>query len=291
MNIKSPLTLFTVATFLALPLQSQAQDVPTVTMKQAVPAVGAKWTVKDNLEMNMDIAVDLNGKTVQTLKNKSTEAKEWSVEVLAVSKTQITKIKVAFKDVVENETGPEGNQKTPSPVSNKSFIVEKTGDTAKVTDAAGKAVSAELSAAVLEEVDDLFEDENKVQKLLPKRALKLGETFKVKPEDAKEFFGDSNMKKASLSLTLKETRVVDKVLCAVFTLAMEGNSGPNEMPQVGMKVKGELILEIGTSWIKKMTMKGPMTMTGSEKQPDGSMMTMKGGGIISGVKTATHNKK
>lgn len=292
MKMKKLLSFLSLAAFVALPLQSHAQDAPTITMKQVVPAVGSKWTVKDNLNIKMDIEVAMNGKTVQSMKNKSTEAKEFSVEVLAVSKTRITKVKVTFKDVTKNETGPEGEKKDSSPVSNKTFIIEKTGETAKVTDEAGKAVSDELSEAVGEEVDDVFkEDQGNVQKLLPKRALKLGETFKVKPEAAKEFFGDSNMKEAKLTLTLKETRVVDKVLCAVFSLTMKGSSGPNEVPQVGMKVTGELILEIATSWPRKMTMKGPMTMSGSEKQPDGSVVSFKGGGAISGLKTAVHSKK
>ncbi|MDF1667254.1 MAG: hypothetical protein P1V97_36250, partial [Planctomycetota bacterium] len=292
MKMNKLLSVLSLAAFVALPLQSHAQDIPTVTMKQTVPAVGSKWTVKDTLDIKMDIEVAMNGKTVQSMKQKSKESKEWTIEVLAVSKTQVTKIKVAFKDVVENETGPDGAQKSVSPISNKTLIVEKTDDKAKVTDEAGKAVSDEIAAAASAEVDDVFkEDQGNVQKLLPKRALKLGETFKVKPEAAKEFFGDSDMKDAKLTLTLKETRIVDKVLCAVFVIAMEGGSGPKEVPQMSMKATGELILEVATSWPRKMTMAGPMTMKGTEKQADGSVISFKGAGSIAGNKTAVHSKK
>lgn len=286
------LTALPLALLLAFPAQGWAQDAPTVTLKQEVPKVGTKWTSKDELKMSLDIDVSMNGKKIQAMNNKSHEKKEWTIEVLAVSKTRVTKVKVSFKDVVATEKGPEGAKEEKAPFANKTYVVDKSGEKASVKDAAGKDVAAELTAAIMEELEDVFkEDRGNVKKLFPARALKLGETIKVKPEVAKEVFGDEDMKEAKLTLTLKETRVVDGVLCAVFSMNMKAGSGPKEVPQMGMEVKGELILEVATSWPRSMSMSGPMTMSGTEKQPDGSVIGFKGGGKISGTKSSVYSKK
>lgn len=255
---------------LTLPSVSTAQD---ITFKKKVPAVGDSRTTTEHSSSVNNIEVSQNGQVIQKLKQTGKETKVDTITVLAKVDGKITKIKVHVKSNEVTQDVGTGAQTKENPLKGKTFILEKKGDSHVVTDEAGKKLSEDLTKiAYIQYGDDLGDFKNEFKKIIPDRAIKMGETIKVSDKLAQSFFNSkkekSPLKVESFTLTLEEKKTVNGVDLAVFDMSVKFSGAPAPGAKITVAMTGPLHLGINDCYPYLMDLKGKMDMAGSQQGLD-----------------------
>jgi hypothetical protein len=268
--------------WLALLLQSAAPYVPargdtppfeadeqrTITFSSKLPAVGAKYSAKE--DMATALTITAGG---QTSSMEGTEACERRTEILAVKDGVSTKLRVLYARH-EKAVRISGKDKVDtSPVAGKTYVVERKGDDLVVTDANGRSVSSDEAARVKSDHESLGKPEE-VSKALRSKPRKVGERL----DDVAQVLADRFKQRSAMpgrDMAVDEAKLllsgVEKIGGfdhAVLDLSLK-MSGKAEGSKLEMSLGGKVFVRIDEASFGEVDLRGPIAMTSAE-------MTLKG---------------
>ena len=122
--------------------------------------------------------------------------------------------------------------------------------------------------------------------------MKIGETITIKGEEALKLFGDAQngITDATLSLTLKGAKDHEGTKCGEFAITMAMKGKPQGGPALDATLKGTMLVETATSWPRKMSVTGPLKMSGTNDSPQGKI-GFTGDGTMTMDMAAKYSKK
>jgi hypothetical protein len=281
-----------------------AQDsIPTsVVFKKVRRGVGDIRHKTEAMGMKNELKITEKGQVLQTINQKVAKNKESKIEVLAVDKDEVTKIKVTCRKKEEKSDVGKGRQDKKSPLTGMTFILEKKDDKVIVTDGAGKKLKTQFieDEARAAYTKALGPDKSKFQIVIPDRPIKIGETIDIPKKVANKFFEDDEANEKTtvekFTLTLKSTKKFPMFLgdnngplVAVFDMAVKFVGEPQKGMKVTMDMKGVAVIGINNCWTYLIDIKGPMTMTGSQ-QNGKRKFDLAGRGLMGMKKSAVYSK-
>ena len=272
---------------LSLPTFCLAQE---VTIKKSQPKVGDVLGTTEHSSSANDIKLFQKGKLIQTLKQKAEELRSDTITILACDGDKIRKLKVHVKKNEKKQSVGVGPDSKKSLLVGKTFILEKKGETIVATDESGKKLADDMAKeARYEYADELGEYKNEFNKIIPDRALKVGETIKVPEKMAQSFFNSkqekSPLKVTHFTLTLKGTKKVNNVDVAIFDILVKFSGSPAAGSKVSVEMKGPLHIGVNNCYPYLMNISGTMTIEGKEQGLD-----IKGAGQNKLKKTGSYTK-
>jgi hypothetical protein len=153
----------------------------------------------------------------------------------------------------------------PQPVEGKTYRCRRAdGDNPAliVTDADGKTPPSAEYEIVAENMETVGRT-NPLADFLANRPVAVGETLELPLEAADRLFnlGERFGAVKRFELTLRDTRVIEGVMCAVFTASIEAAS--NDSSQMRLQVEGPLVVQIDTCRAVRAELSGPLALSES----------------------------
>jgi hypothetical protein len=158
-----------------------------------------------------------------------------------------------------------------SPVSGKTYIVERKGDKVVVTKADGKAVSPEEERQLIKNYRRLGKPDE-ITKALKSKPRKVGERLDDVAKAMADQFSERSdpREKATIQetkLVFSEVKKIDGVEHAVLDLTIKMTAEPASDGKLTMDFKGKVLVRIEEASYGEITMAGPIKITG---QADGT---------------------
>ena len=165
-----------------------AADDDTVTFKDYKAKVGERTRSTEEERATTRTVIVRDGKREDKVEKKS-KVVIYVSEVLAVKAGEKKPTRVQRTYEKAEETGEDGTEKMP--LHGKTVVIEKKGDKYAFTDADGKRLP-EAAEAVLKKEFEKKTTDDAFDKLIPRRPLKSGETWKLELDDiVKEMTNDT----------------------------------------------------------------------------------------------------
>lgn len=269
-----------------LPALAAAQEVKIV---EKAPAVGTVVSVQKTTSMQMKLDIKFGDQAQKkSAQEDSKEVFEYTIQ--EVNAKAPTKVRVTYKSIDktkrEDQNPPE---KETFGVVGKTYTVSFTDGALKIVDAQGQEPPVQDLEHIRKDFKSLGEADSFL-KILPQRALKVGEKFDLTKELAQELFGGEEKSTEGMDLsqstvTLKAIKKVNGVDAAVFDLAMniKGEQGPLRLT---MNLKGEVVVTVQGGHLIQAALQGPLEMNGG----DGGPAVFKGSGKMSFGTTQSYKK-
>lgn len=263
--------------------QDGAGAEPRLRFGSRSAAVGDLSIEQSREALDLKAAYTVDGKVVREIDQKTLKVSDLRIEVLAVAGDNIQKLRVAFKKIVLQGRARGGAPVTEDGLSGRTFIVTQTGPRLRVVEEKGKemAVTREDGEWVRSEVRSLFRDEGRRFGLaVPPRGLRFGERVEVSKALASRLLdlGDAAFAIDKVSLTLKRRERIAGVACGVFAVAIAGRSR-GSVPEQVLKLRGEVAIEVATGRQRRLKLKGPIELSGSQQDGAGTI-AVKGRGSM-----------
>ncbi|MCA9322341.1 MAG: hypothetical protein KDB53_16485 [Planctomycetes bacterium] len=253
-----------------------AQEAATKAMRFTwkCPQKGDALGSHETGHIALDIDVSMDGQILdQSQQTQEIENKKRS-EILAAEATKVTKVKVSYDQIVHDIEGQGSLAEDAAAILGKSFVVDFSGEAPSVSNEAGEAASEAQKKLVLEREsqDGAYTGWGPdFRKILPDRPIAIGETFTVTGADAAGFLPgrdadfDPSESKLSVEMTLVDTKKMLGTECGVFDVAivMSGVTSQDDAMTVELKPKGQFLLGTSNMWVYKMTMEGPIKVSGT----------------------------
>lgn len=248
-------------------------DTQSVTFKSKAAAVGDKYTSTDDMLMAMTVGAGGNSINVEVH-----ETEERKTEVVAVSDGLAKKIRVKYASH-KKETRAQGKSKTDaSPVSGKSYLVERKGEALVVTGVDGKPVSPAEEEHVAKSYKRLGKPDE-ITRTLKSKPRKVGE----KLDDVAQALADQFKERSSETgekATIQETKLVftevkkiDGVEHAVLDLTLKMGTENAKGVKLSMDLKGKVLVRVEEAAHGEINMSGPIKVAGSAQ--GGGTVTLK----------------
>ena len=244
-----------------------------VTIKRASPKIGESRLTTDKSGMNAKFAITQNGKK-RDVKQVVHELSTTKVTILAKTGDKVTQLKIHVKKDVEKQDIDGKEQEEKSPLSGKTFILEKKAGKVHVTDEAGKKVDDRTAGLVAGKYGHEFDEfDDKFGLILPKRSLKVGETITIDKKLASRFFsdaaGEDPMNVESFTLKLIGAKKINGATVAVFEMHFKGGGKAGPTMTLDLNLKGAAHIDVDTGYPHLMSFKGSAIM--NDKNPQMSM--------------------
>lgn len=251
--------------------------------KKALP-VGQKIKETEKMQMNMSMTVDMSalGGKPETTKISNQESMVRQSEVLALNKDAPTKLKVTYSEKHEIAVEEGKEKKTTSPVSGKSYLVERKGDQVVVTGADGAKVSDEELAVVQADHKELGQPDT-VSSSLHGKTIKPGDEVpglaaviesELTQGAAEEVGADAKVSGVQVKFREQKNGVGLFDVAVIFTQA----EGPMT---IRMDLKGTLGVRTADTQPAELTLKGPVAIDLGEPDPSAPPMKITGSGDMS----------
>lgn len=222
-------------------------------------------TFQTGMKMNIDIS--MGGQKAQSMTVTQSEDTAWNGEM-----TSATAARVNFTKSTETAMNPfSGAEETKEkPVHGKSYQATFEAGEHKITDAAGKPVSATESEDVAGVVRGSIFDSG-IAAVFDGGSVEVGKEITLPNEVARRLLNlskDEGIDLKECKLTLKETRESGGTTCGAFVAAvtMESAAAPGMPGKLSMEMNGDLLVCTKTSRVVSMQLKGPVSMNGSQDQ-------------------------
>jgi len=284
------------------PLAAQAESAAKSELlhfKRSEWKKGDAITSKLDVDGKLTVAMTVKGEVVQQFDQVDHEVTRKKRVVLAVGDDGPTKISVHYDEVVEVQQMAgvdDPDAPGPSPLANKSFVIEKGEKGVKVTDDDGAVVGEDLAALVREK--ELSHDESlehgfdRIAALVSDRDRKIGEKIEIPGDVALEIAGGGeDLKDARMRLRLAEVRDVDGAKCAVFAteLKLSGTAGADEY-KTSIALEGEILIRIDGARFVGAELAGRITVDGAVST-DETTVTVAGEGPLKIVESAAYARE
>lgn len=231
--------------------------------------VGAVVIESDTTVMDMTITVTAlqgreAGKEV-TVQQGSTTGSLRRVEVLAVSASGPTKVKVTYQAATSTERNDGASTPSTPKVAGKTYLVEAKGGVTRVVSDTGAAVSEEEEKLVKEDFSDLG-DTDSLQQALPELPIKVGaRVASLAQYLAKKSTKDKsgNVKVANATATLAAVRDVGGVEAGVFDITLDAVM-TRSTSVLSFKMKAQVEVRMDTGLPLSVVITAPVKVTANK---------------------------
>lgn len=233
-----------------------------VKIKRKAAAVGQACTQK--LTTNIDSKIVGNSELdSKEKKYKAVLSSEYTMTINAMKGTNVSKMLVACKaDKIVGE-GTDGKVNKESPIVGRSFRLERREAGMIALDSKGGALNKNTTQWLIKTHGNRARDfVSDVVKVLPKRALKIGESFTLKKSDLAGLPAGTEVRPCTV--IIKGMKEVNGVDCAVFHIKAEG-SDSNQGAKSSFKSREVQYVELATGWIVKQIQVVQTTTVTKEK--------------------------
>lgn len=259
------------------------QEAQAISLKRVPISMGQAWTLKQGARFELDCSTFAGGKLLERRKAVSAGKASYRARALSVSGKRISALAVDFGDMTSEVETSTGKTRQEDPLSGKAFAVHHFGGTYYFLDGQKAVPKQNLCFSILDRVREEFEPLNERHSLLgeiPQRPLSIGESFPLKDELISRLFG-APYKGRKGRMTLRGTKLIDGVACALFDLRFEaGVQYPNGLV-FDVKCKGTLCVEIATSRHRSVRCEGEIVIGGGGVDGAGNALQFEGTGKVS----------
>lgn len=223
-------------------------------------------------EMNMDAIVSMGGQVLQEMKNGQTQHRELKIEVLDSDKDGARSVSFVVTQETNTIKNAAGEQTDDGDRIGSVYIVSRDADTGalSVVKEDGKKVNEATHNVVSKEVNpsggkDLFDPSAGIANAVPAEAT-IGEVIQVDKELARKIF-DNASNVESMTLTLTKIQGEGEAQCGEFDVSMKFSiQDPNLGMKIAVDLGGTASVYTQTSWMHKMDLRGPLTISGGTEQ-------------------------
>lgn len=262
------------AALLSVVTTVSAQEVKFSAWKPRVGDV-TETTAKMDMDATMKIAMGGQEVGAQKIARKETETK--TETVLAVKDNAVTKLKTQFGECKSEDAMPDGGSRVRnSPLSGKTFIVEKQGDKFVFTDEKGGALDEEATKELAKEYKS-FGETNPMVKWLTGKSFKVGEKIEAPKDVMAHMMKDEKLKDSQFSFVIKDVRDIGGVQCAVLDATLKLAGEPEPGMKLAMDVSGEMFVALAHAEPISVKLSGPLTI-GGELDQEGMKFQLDGAG-------------
>jgi hypothetical protein len=184
--------------------------------------------------------------------------------VLGTDGKAVTKKKVRYEELVKVQKQGDREQRAPSPLTGKTYVVSLEKGAVVVTGASGEAVSDVERAAVLEENKE-FGKPPQFASFVPKHALSPGEKFTPPKEALADMFGGGKAY-GDVEFTFAGAEKLDgrDVGKFSFTMTIVDKSGG---ATTTIRSQGMVLLRVDTGWPLVLEMRGKVELAAPGDKP------------------------
>lgn len=249
---------------LALALFLVPQD-EKITLKFN-PKAGDKLTQTTKMEMKLKLSIEVGGGT-QEIEVEQRGTEKTVTEMVEVTAGKLTKVVRDFLEDYDEEKAPgmEEWKRKDNPMHGRKVTISMK-DGKLVREGVEGLKEKDLKKLDLEEKDS---------RILPKEAVRVGDTWEVKGEDVREYLADEDITDGKMKLKLVAIKEIDKRRCALIqgTFDLVGKVESNV--DLSLKLDAEMIVWIDRGYTMSVKGKGRMKLKG-----DGPEVPMSGEGPI-----------
>ena len=247
------------------------------------PQKGDLQGVQMKGNVNMDIEVAVNGQVMQSMSMTQKMAMKKKVTVLASNAEGITKAKVTYDELTNEQNMDAGGMAPEMPEDDnnddqlvgKTFIVTLADGGATVTDGEGGEISGDIADAVKDKElkDGKYEWCPNMSKEFPDRPIAIGETIKLTGAGAMSFLPDTQDEMEGTDdievvLTLKSIKKILGTECGMFDVEVKMKAQPEAGMTISGLPKGQVAIGVKNMWIYKMDIDGDLKMEGAAPEAE-----------------------
>lgn len=233
-----------------------------------LPKPGDQRVDRESFTLALDIVLTDKGKTVATEKNGEGKRMLRHTTVLASDGKAVTKKKVRYEEMIKVAKKGEREQRTPSPLTGKTYVINLQQGKVVITGAGGEPVSDVEIEAVLDDNKE-FGKPPQFAAFVPKHPLAPGETFSPPAEVLADMFGSGGgegKRYSDVLFTFKGTEERAGKRLGKFELAMtvtEASKGATTT----MHTRGTVLLMIDTGWPVELSLQGKVELSAPGDKP------------------------
>jgi hypothetical protein len=271
---------------------SFAQD-ETVAFTRKAPSKGDVRTDTTANSSELAMQISMGGQVMQSMDQKQSQDSVWRYTVLEMAGDAIKSMKVHCEKEVTRVMGSD----TPSPYVGETLVatvedVESPDDVDMRTVEDKEVEDEDLATALGSKASGRIGMRYaRYSSFLPDRPVKVGESFKIEGDAAREMFegGQQDPDAVTITYTLKGREEFGGCECAKFAVEMVVNMKDPRGLVFDLKMKGDLLIDTATSWFHKMDLAGEMKLSGS-MAASGQELEVSGKGPMTMKQVATYSK-
>lgn len=240
----------------------------TVMFRYSPPEAGTVILESNNLSMNQNITIKVNGEVVQSMSIENLKLDIVRKTILEVRDGAPAKVKVHY--ITSNEeqnSSPGEKQKVVQPIEGKTYVIEMTDEGITVVDENGQTPNENETALVRREFNYIGKIDP-MSKFLDGKQFSVGQTVDIPGEVARSIFDDPKDEIKTFSLSLRELTEINGENCGRFDVVLELRGAPEQGMKLSMDLKGEALLGVATTWPLMMDLKGEVRMEAEEPEQD-----------------------
>lgn len=259
------------------------QEVQAISLKRVPISMGQRWVVKQGAQFELDCTTLAGARVLDKRKVISSGKVSYGARALSVTGTKVSALAVDFGEMLHELETATGKARQEDPLSSKAFTVQHFGGSYYFLDDQKAVPKQDLCFSILDRVREEFEPLNERHSLLgelPQRPLSMGESFPLKNELIARLFG-SPYKGKKGRMTLRGTKLVDGVACALFDLRFKAEVRYSNGVELSVTCKGTLCVEVATSRHRSVRCEGEIVIGGEGLDEAGNALQFKGTGKLS----------
>ncbi|MCC6668292.1 MAG: hypothetical protein IT375_31400 [Polyangiaceae bacterium] len=229
-----------------------------------LPGPGSQRTDRESFVLGLDITMTEGKKVIATEKSGEGKRMVRHTTVLANDGRAVTKKKVRYEELVEVSKKGEREQRVPSPLTGKTYVIAWVQGRVVYSDEGGKPVSEFEGEALAKDNKD-FGKPPQFASFVPNRPLAPGEKFTPAKEALADMFGGGkSYGDVEFTFAGAEERAGKKVGRFDFTMTI---TDERQGSVTTIRSKGAVLIAVQSGWPLELAMGGQVSISAPGDKP------------------------
>lgn len=230
-----------------------------------LPRPGSQRKDRESFVLALEVQMTENGKLVASEKSGEGKRMVRSTTVLANDGKAVTKKKVHYEELVKVSRKGEREQRVPSPLTGKTYVIALEKGAIAITSSAGEPVSDVEREALLEDNKE-FGKPPQFAAFVPKHPMAPGEKFTPPKEALADMFGGGkSYGDVEFTFVGPEERAGEKVGKFEFVMTI---TDQRQGATTTIRSKGAVLLLLESGWPIELELGGQVTVTAPGDRPN-----------------------
>ena len=230
-----------------------------------LPKPGSQRKDRESFVLALEVQMTENGKLVASEKTGEGKRMVRSTTVLANDGKAVTKKKVHYEELVKVSKKGEREQRVPSPLTGKTYVIALEQGKVVITGGGGEPVSEVEREALLEDNKE-FGKPPQFAAFVPKHPMAPGERFTPPKEVLADMFGDGkSYGDVEFTFVGPEERAGKKVGKFEFVMTI---TDQRQGATTTIRSKGAVLLLLESGWPIELELGGQVTVTAPGDKPN-----------------------